>query len=159
MRIWGVLLQLTAGVLVIFAQVPTFGDFRTPEIFSGQPAKPVLRTARQKRFATQIRTQATLPANFAGHYKIAEWGCGSQCLSIAIVDLKTGDVYDGPFSILGYGIAYRYEGGDDELQFEASSRLLIARGCPEDKNCGTYYYEWKDERFNQVRFAPHGPLQ
>ena len=159
MRIWSFLIELTGTALFLFAQIPTFGDFRTPEIFKGQAAKPVLRTARQKRFATQIRRQATLPANFGGHYKIAQWGCGSQCVSIAIVDLKTGGVYNGPFLILGYGIPYKYEGGDDELQYEPSSRLLIARGCPEDKNCGTYYYEWKDDHFNQIRFAPHGPSQ
>lgn len=147
------------GALALGAQIPTFDSFHTTEVFDGKPAKPLLRTPVQKRFATQIREQAMLPPNFAGHYKIIEWGCGSSCVSIAIVDLKTGRVYDGPFSILGYGTPYKYEGGDDELQYKVSSRLLIARGCPGDQNCGTYYYECKNDRLNQLRFVPHGPLQ
>lgn len=39
--------------------------------------------------------------------------------------------YDGPFSVLDYGEAYRYEGGYDDLEYRISSRLLVARGCPE----------------------------
>jgi hypothetical protein len=158
MRTLNALLGLTA-TFGLAAQVPTFDKFRTAEAFNGQPAKPVLRTAFQRRFATQIREQAMLPPNFAGHYKVIEWGCGSSCVSMAIVDLKTGVTNDGPFAILGYGRPYRYEGGDDELQYRTASRLLIVRGCPEDKNCGTYYYEWKGDRFDQIRFVPHGPLQ
>jgi hypothetical protein len=73
--------------------------------------------------------------------------------------LKTGRVYDGPFSVLGHGEPYEYEGGDDELAYQLSSRLLIARGCPEEKKCGTYYLEWKSDHFYQLRFVPHGPLR
>ena len=158
MRIRDVFLVLATLAPGAAAQVPTFGGLHVPEVFRGRPAEPMLRTAVQKKFQTQIRRQSGLPANFAGHYKIAEWGCGSSCVSIAIIDLKTGHVYDGPFSTLGYGTAYKYEGGDDELEYHVSSSLLIARGCPEDRNCGTYYYGWKGGHFDQLRFAPHGPL-
>jgi hypothetical protein len=112
----------------------------------------------QKMFAAQIRRQAILPPNFAGHFRIAEWGCGSSCVSVAIIDLKSGEVDNGPFSILAYGEPYRYEGGSDELAYRVGSRLLIARGCPEDKNCGTYYFAWEDHGFRKLRFVPHGPF-
>jgi hypothetical protein len=140
------------------ASPPRFSDFETTDVFRGPAAAPIIRTAFDRRFQSQIRRQAIPPPNFAGHFKIAEWGCGSSCVSIAAVDLKTGRVYEPPFSILGYGSPYQYEGGDAELENHVSSRLLIARGCPEDKNCGTYYYEWKGNHFEQIRFTPHGPL-
>ena len=140
------------------SQVPRFEDFRTAEVFKGQPTTVDIKSALQKRFQTEIREQSALPANFDGHFRIAEWGCGTSCGSMAIIDLKTGKVYDGPFSVLDYGEQYRYEGGSDDLEYRVSSRLLIARGCPEFKNCGTYYYEWKGDHFSKLRFALHGPL-
>lgn len=151
-------LVLIAMSIIDAAQIPAFTAFPAPELFKGPAEKPVLRGPRQKQFESQIRQQAQPPSNFAGHYKIAEWGCGSACVSIAIIDLKTGEVYDGPFSTLGYGIPYRYEGGSAELEYKPQSRLLIVRGCPEDKNCATYYYEWNSNRFRQLRAEPHGPL-
>lgn len=150
-------LIICAAAIAAVAQAPTFPEFATHEGLKGPPAKPVLRTRTQKTFATQIRRQAVSPPNFAGHYKVAEWGCGSSCVSIAVIDLATGNVYDGPFEILGYAIPYRYEGGSDELEYRATSRLMIARGCPDDKNCGTYYYEWEGGHFHRLRFVPHGP--
>lgn len=40
--------------------------------------------------------------NFAGHYCFVFWGCGSPCKLSAVVDMKTGKVYDGPTSEMGY---------------------------------------------------------
>jgi hypothetical protein len=44
------------------------------------------------RFLTNPKT------NFAGRYVVISWGCGSQCVLMAIVDAKTGIVYDPPLS-------------------------------------------------------------
>jgi hypothetical protein len=152
------IIGLAVTLLAAAAQIPTFEEFHVSEVFRGPAAKPVLRTQVQKRFATQIREQAVAPPNFAGHYKVVEWGCGTSCVSMAVADLATGNVYDGPFSILWYGPNYEYEGGDDEWEYRVSSRLLVTRGCPELKNCGTYYFEWRGDHFARLRFAPHGPL-
>jgi hypothetical protein len=153
------LIALASATLGSGAQKPVFSDFPTPVVAKkNPPAKPLLRTSIQRRFEAQIRSQAVLPPNFAGHYRIAEWGCGSSCVSIAVINLENGEVSDGPFKLLGYGRAYKYEGGSDALEYRVWSRLLVARGCPEDKNCGTYYYEWKDGHFDRIRFVVHGPL-
>ena len=73
---------------------------------------------------------------------------------MAIVDSRTGETFDGPFRLLGYDLARVYEGGEDQLEFRLDSRLIIARGCPEEKDCATYYYEWSDNRFKLIRKAP-----
>jgi hypothetical protein len=157
------IIGLAVTLLATAAQIPTFEDFHVSDVFRGAASKPVLRTQTQKRFAAQIREQAVAPPNFAGHYKIVEWGCGTSCVSIAVANLVTGNVYDGPFSVLYYGPNYEYEGGDYDTEYLASSRLLIARGCPdggpgEEENCGAYYFEWRGDHFARLRFAPHGPL-
>jgi len=72
--------------------------------------------------------------NFAGHYCFAYWGCGSPCQMSAVVDLKTGLVYDGPSAGYGY-------------QFKRNSRLLVVN--PDDPHtgcagCTTEYWIWDD---------------
>lgn len=151
----GYLLLSVALVAVVQAEgIPKFGDFPVNGALSGPSHLPILSTPFQRNFRSQIRGQAGPPPDFAGGYRIAQWGCGSSCVSIVVINLKTGVVYDGPFEILGYGSLLRYEGGDDEIEYRAVSRLLVVRGCPEDKSCGTYYYDWKGDHFERLRFVP-----
>jgi hypothetical protein len=132
-----------------------FADFATPESFHGRPAKPILATPGQRKFRTAIREAAAKGPNFAGHYTIAEWGCGSGCMSIAVVDAVSGKVYPAPFRILSMPLA-EGEGGHEYqgAVYQLKSRLLIADGCPEDTKCGAYYYEWSNNKFKQLRFDP-----
>jgi hypothetical protein len=62
--------------------------------------------------------------NFAGHYNLARWGCGTSCQSGAITDLKTGGVYDIPTASLDY-------------EFRKDSRLIVVN--PPDS---TGYYDY-----------------
>ena len=136
--------QATSGL-------PEFEQFKVSEIFKGTPAQPRLKTAGQRRFRTMIRDGAKKGSNFAGHYAIAEWGCGSGCVSIAVIDVQSGAVYDGPFGALVNALvdASRIEG--PELTYHLDSRLFVAQGCPNEKNCGTYYYEWTGSSFKLLR--------
>jgi hypothetical protein len=81
-----------------------------------------------------------------------------SCVSIAVADARTGDVYPGPFETLGYGSVLNYvdvpEDKYEELSYNLRSRLLIVRGCPEEKNCGSYFYEWKGTTFRLIRYIP-----
>lgn len=83
--------------------------------------------------------------NFAGHYSFAFWGCGSPCKLSAVVDLKTGKVYDGVESGLGYS-------------FRKDSRLLIVN--PPDStnwyNITVPYaipeeYEWTGTKLRRIK--------
>ena len=149
--------------MCVFAQVKEkeavwalkFADFAVPESFHGKIARPILTTKAQRTFRSAITSAAAKGANFAGHYTIAEWGCGSGCMSIAVVDAVSGKVYSAPFKILGMSMAV-VEGGHEYqgAVYQLKSRLLIADGCPEEAKCGTYYYEWSDNKFKQLRFDP-----
>jgi hypothetical protein len=65
-----------------------------------------------KRFKTVITQGVHSGANFAGHYCIVEWGCGTMCQSWVIVDLITGKIFDGIPASRG-------------LDYRPNSRLLI----------------------------------
>jgi hypothetical protein len=146
----------------------SFGDFPAVTIFGGTPAPPQLRTAGQRLFRARIREAAQEGPNFAGHYTIAEWGCGTSCDSVAVVDARTGTVFGGPFgqlpkALLYYGRALKYDrdaNGNyvhDALSYKLNSRLLIARGCPNDADCGIHFYEWNGFEFKTLRTLPATP--
>lgn len=105
-----------------------------------------------------IREGAVKGPNFAGHYTIADWGFGTSCESAVMVDAKNGAIQRLPFSTLGYGQNLKFADGKsvydqdfDPLSFNLKSSLLIVHGCPEEENCGAYYYEWTGSRFRLIR--------
>lgn len=132
-----------------------FTDFAATGSFHGKPAQPILATKTQRMFRSAIREAAAKGPNFAGHYAIAEWGCGSGCMSVAVVDALTGKVFAAPFRILSMPLAEN-EGGHEYqgAVYQLDSRLFIADGCPEEASCGTYYYEWSGNKFKRLRFDP-----
>ncbi len=141
--------------------LPRFDGYAVTQVFHGKPALPKLDLERDRVFRTRIREGAANGPNFAGHYTIAAWGCGSFCVSFALVDAANGTVYAPPFSILGYGDPQQYEAEDspskneaNQLVFRLNSRLLVVKGCPEDKSCATYFYEWTGSRFKLIRKVP-----
>lgn len=93
--------------------LPEFANYPVSEVldirtstpdFSTQPAADHHRTAISKDVAKGI--------NFAGHYVLAEWGCGENCYGMAVVDAKTG-------AIQGYGVQ-----ATSLFDYRADSRLI-----------------------------------
>jgi hypothetical protein len=98
-----------AAIVVGNERLPRFEDYPVTAIFKGTPAPPKLRPG-DRLFRTRIREGAAKGPNFAGHYTIAEWGCGMGCVSIAIVDASDGRIYDAPFTALAWGMPLRAGG-------------------------------------------------
>jgi hypothetical protein len=105
-------------------------------------------------FRPQLRDQAKSAPDFAGHYKIARWGCGAGCADWAVVDSKTGKVT--------FAETYRGWSGiqalDDALVYRKDSRLLILEGSPSenatDGNTGLTYLLWTGKGFKKLAFYP-----
>ena len=160
-----VLLLLAMARLYAQPAIPVFTQYPAPGAkFTGTPAKPVLKTAYQRTFRTMIRESAAEGPNFAGHYTVAEWGCGAGCVSVVLVDAATGTIYSGPFRNLGWEMR-KYENrlaSNDEkfepLEYRLDSRLLVARGCPEEANCASYFWEWTGSQFKLIQKVPSAPL-
>ena len=90
-------------------------------------------------------------ANFAGHYVLVQWGCGSNCMQAALIDGRSGTVLrlpQIPGEKLGYfGIP---TGSVDlrTLQFRWNSRLL---GMPCIADGMTYYYALDGQHWLFIR--------
>ena len=138
-----VLTALIAGTSAGVDRSPRYQDFAVTNLFKSKPAVVDLSSDPQARmYRTQLKRQAAEGPNFAGHYQIAIWGCGSSCAAFAIVDSQTGRVYFPPE--LPFVTWTGWEGDDFGLQFRIDSRLLVLHGSPqEDTNVGTFYYLWQ----------------
>ena len=120
---------------------PKFEDYPVKQIYSGTPAQPKL-IGDQRTFRTVIRRGAKSPVEFAGHYTVPRFGCGTECSGFYVVDSVTGKVYDG-FGITDLPWKWREkQTGElpDRIQFLPGSRLMKFNGCPNERDCGFYDY-------------------
>ena len=128
------MIEKFAAILLLFqshpasAPLPKFEDFRVNEIFKGTPANPLLETRFARLYRTNIRNAAKEGPNFAGHCTIAEWGCGSNCGQMAVIDEKTGHVFEGPAETIAYPPMFDYpdEGDGPAASFKLESKLPAA---------------------------------
>jgi hypothetical protein len=136
-------------------QVPTFEKYPAQKRFSGKPAPVDLSSAPgARRFRTALTHQADKGPDFGGHYRVAQWGCGSGCLSIALVDCVTGRVI---FPAQISPVWFPFIPGDDEImdrygiEYKVESMLFVIHGIPaEHKKVGDYYYVFNEEQFSLV---------
>jgi hypothetical protein len=94
-----VFLLLILAAMVANGQNPDqqfypFARYPAERIYKGEPVAPKLITPTQRQFKTVLRKGEAKGPNFAGHYSVVEWGCGSNCVSFAVVDVLNGNVYD-----------------------------------------------------------------
>jgi hypothetical protein len=143
------------------ANPPRFADFPTKRL-ALKPAAPLMNTPGARLFRTELRRQAKQGPNFAGAFTIATWGCGSACLSFAILDARTGrDDIDTGFAGIGTNHAKGFKG----LDFRPDSRLLIITGEPDDPDtgavdsggrAGVYYAVLTRRKLKVIRFVSRG---
>jgi hypothetical protein len=101
-------------------------------------------------FRTQLRNEVKYGPNFAGHYTLARWGCGAGCVSVAVMDAVSGEVWFAPFRIEDARTetgAYCNHGSE----FQIDSDLFIAAGSVNGKT-GTHYFVWRQSKFSPVYF-------
>jgi hypothetical protein len=110
-------------------------------------------------FRTNLRNAAKEGINFAGHYILTTWGCGTNCSHSAIIDARNGRVFF-PNQLEGAGFGFCELPDDTEpLVFKPDSRLLVLSGFKggdlslENGRCGIYYLEWTGARLRQVKFV------
>jgi hypothetical protein len=112
-----------------------------------------------RTFRTNLRNAARGGVNFAGHYILTTWGCGTNCSQSAIIDARNGKVFF-PDQLEGAGFGFCELPDDTEpIVYKADSRLLVLSGFKggdlnlENGRCGIYYLEWAGTNFKQVQFV------
>lgn len=114
-----------------------------------------------RAFKTRLTQAIRGGVNFAGHYVVAGWGCGTGCISGAIIDARNGKVY-WPLPL--YALGVWYDGAsyvEKPVEYRKNSRLLIIRGSPgvkdndPEKPNGEYHYDWSGNELRLVQFFPY----
>lgn len=135
-------------------RVPQFKDFPAGEQYRGKSHAVVL-AGDARRFRTRLKDAAKGKPNFAGHYIVAIWGCGTECLEGAIIDVKTGRVYMLPFTLCCWRMV------DDDfkpLEFRSNSKLMVFSGArnEKDNDNGAHYYKFENNRLIFLRSIKAG---
>jgi hypothetical protein len=135
---------------------PKFEDFPASKPFTGKPAQAKVLRQSDRLYRTKIRDAAAKGPNFAGHFTIAQWGCGAGCVESVIVDAANGAVFHLPAADLPCESAGQatcpiavacYTG--EPFEFKLSSQLLIVHGC-KDNNPVTIRLRWTGARFERL---------
>lgn len=139
-------ITLSDASAVAQRRVPQFKDFAVTEIYSGESA-PLILSEEDRRFRTRLKEAARKKPNFAGHYILTTWGCGSGCLLGAVIDAKTGKVYQWDFSICCWDSI-----ADDNfkpIEFRLNSSLIVFSGARNEKegDTGAHFYNLENGRF------------
>jgi hypothetical protein len=98
---------------------------------------------RAREYRTALRSGAAKGPNFAGHFTVVTWGCGTSCQSHAIVDAQTGAVYF-PGVITSLGAEFHV---DSRLFVDSPPAAIRATYGGEDPGPDamfrlSYYYVW-----------------
>lgn len=153
-----------ASIALCFAQsarpLPKFEDFRISEAWTGPSPKIRLESEPERLFRTQLREAAKKAADFAGHYRFVEWGCGTRCAGGALIDLQSGKVFSPPAAANGSREEKWIFCTDwdklDRAEYHVDSRLFVLR-------CGHHYGEhqddvqyfvWQGKRFKRIVVVP-----
>ena len=92
------ILALSTGPEQNSQKLPKFEDFPVTKAWTGPPAAVKLTSQEERLFRTALREAAKQPPNFAGHFRFVSWGCGTNCLGGAVIDLETGEVVQPPLA-------------------------------------------------------------
>ena len=87
-------------------------------------------------------------------YFVIRWGCGADCLMMAVVDAETGKVYSPPLSGAGTELYVPMDiMSDRDIDFRLDSTLMVLRNACRDARtqCGVYYFNWTGTGFDLVK--------
>jgi len=140
---------LLLSVAQVSAAAPDFADYPASPEAASKPVRLKLADAESRRYQTQLREASRQAPDFAGHYILANWGCGAGCVMAAAIDTHTGAVYKLPFTVSDWPLEVT-----EPLSYQAASRLLVVRGSRNEKGHGTYYYAFDGRSFKLVAEEP-----
>jgi hypothetical protein len=133
------------------ARAPRFEDYPVREVYKGPVAPVRLDSRRARMFRTRLREDSRTGPNFAGHYTVVVWGCGTGCAQMGVVDSKTGRVYFPPVEYMD--IPDMEDEAVRSQWFRLDSRLLRITKDFYDGTGGytAYYYLFEGGRFRLLR--------
>ena len=130
-------------------KTPLFRDYLSGPIYYGHHAEPDLSSRDAYNFRTRLRAAAREEVNFASHYRVVTWGCGTSCVSGAVVDLASGHVTFFPFSICCS--AKVTESDFQPVLYRPNSSLIVFVGLRnEEQPDASHFYEFTRGQFRHI---------
>lgn len=131
--------------------VPRFSDYPVRERFQGKTA-PLVLTRAARAYRTRLREAAQGKPNFAGHFIVTTWGCGTECIEGAIIDVRTGHVFMLPFTLCCWAPG-TVDDNFKPVDYRLNSSLIILSGARDEKD-GDYAaraYRFQNNRLVLVK--------
>jgi hypothetical protein len=143
-------------------RAPSFAAYRvtSPETVEN-PSLNLKSNPIAPTYRTVLRQETAQGPNFAGHYRVAVWGCGSSCSMFAVVNLDTGRVITpegfSHTSGVHFGVDTQKLFPESQMDysllgFTKDSRLLVVLGdLDEDESReGAFYFVLDHERLRLI---------
>jgi hypothetical protein len=134
---------------------PSFRDFPVPVARPARIAKayvdPSLLPESRSAFNQRLGAAAKGGPDFAGHYTVVSWHCGSACVSMVVVDCNSLKVVTEPLETVSLPMPDREV---DQLQYKPDSTLLIVDAFLEEwagLPYGKRYYVWNGRSLQLIR--------
>ena len=110
----------SSGIYKKFAFKSQFDKYKVDKVYKGQLASPNFSTDPEARYyITSIKEGCKEKGvDFAGHYTIVQWGCGTICSKMAIVDRISGQII---YSQIPFDATDGHSGDN----YKIDSRMLI----------------------------------
>lgn len=127
-----------SAAAVACRDLPVFEDYPAGPAHAGVPAVVDFTSEPAAReFLTAITAAQAGGPNFAGHYAVASWACGTSCQQNAVVDAASGRIV--AFNVGSeYGVDYRL---DSRLLVVNPPERLAESRLPVPKPAESGYYE------------------
>ena len=132
--------------------MPRFADYSVTQQEQPRASDAVklrLTSAATRRYTTVLHQQFNEPANFAGHLRVALWGCGTDCRNFAVLDKNTGAAYTLPHV---REIAGAMGNDEERVDFRQDRRLPIIAGSLRDDGSapGKFFYLWTGKSLQRI---------
>lgn len=140
--------------------LPRFEDFPAGPAFHGR--NRLVLEPRDRAFRTRLRDAAEEAPNFAGHYVVTQWGCGTECVMGAAVDVRSGRVVWLPGTLCcWFADGATPDTVPDPLRYRRDSRLIVLNGRRDERegDAGDHYYVIDGARFAPLRDVPPRPVR
>ena len=143
-------------------EAPTFASYRVAvEEPTANPKLDLNGNPIARRYRTVLRQEVANGPNFARHYRVAVWGCGSSCTMFAVVNLRSGRVITPEGFSATSGVYFdvdsqeAFRGSESDawlLAFRKDSRLLVVLGdLDEDEGReGAFYFVLDKDRLRLI---------
>lgn len=135
--------------------LPQFENFPAGAAYTGR--NRLVLKGNDVHWRTRLRWALGQKPDYAGHYVMASWGCGTECMMGAAVDVRTGAVVWLPGSLCcWYSDGQATAGEVEPLRFRLDSRLLVLTGRRDERDgdAGTHYYAIEGNRFIHLLDVP-----